>query len=67
METTIVSAQQFQQPLNPLVESLITCHNLEHPRSVTRRIRACLTLAGAAAAVLGLAVNQPRGDLLSLF
>jgi hypothetical protein len=28
-----------QQP-----ESLITIHNLEHPRSITRRIRPCLAL-----------------------
>ena len=57
-----MSTQQYQQPLNPLAESLITCHNLEHPRSVTRRIKACLTLAGAAAAaVLALAGNRSRG------
>jgi hypothetical protein len=37
---------------------LITVHNIEHPRSVTRRIRACLTLAGAAAAGV-LALQQP--------
>jgi hypothetical protein len=54
-----VSTQQYQQPHNPLTESLITCHNLEHPRSVTRRIKACLTLAGAAAAVLALASTSP--------
>jgi hypothetical protein len=53
--------QKYQQPLNPLAESLITCHNLEHPRSVTRRINACLTLAGAAAAVLALASTSPAG------
>jgi hypothetical protein len=56
-----VSTQQYPQPLNPLAESLITCHNLEHPRSVTRRIRACLTLAGAAATVLALASTSPAG------
>jgi hypothetical protein len=56
-----VSTQQYPQPLNPLAESLITCHNLEHPRAVTRRIKACLTLAGAAAAVLALASTSPPG------
>ena len=29
-------------------DNLITIHNLEHPRSVTRRIKAFLTLASAA-------------------
>jgi hypothetical protein len=56
-----VSTQQYQQPLNPLAGSLITCHNLEYPRSVTRRIKECLTLAGAAAAVLALAPTNPAG------
>jgi hypothetical protein len=41
---------------------MITIHNLEHPQSIARRIKACLTLAGAAAAaVLALAGNQSRG------
>ncbi|MDT5172640.1 MAG: hypothetical protein QOD02_6023 [Mycobacterium sp.] len=57
--------RQVQQPLNPVTQSLVTCHNLDHPdhpRSITRRIKACLTLAGAAAAaVLALAGNQSRG------
>jgi hypothetical protein len=56
-----VSTQEYQQPVNPLAESLTTCHNLEHPRSVTRRFKACLFLAGAAAAVLGLASTSPAG------
>jgi hypothetical protein len=57
-----VSMRQVQQPLNPVTQSLVTCHNLDHPRSITRRIKACLTLAGAAAAaVLALAGNQSRG------
>jgi hypothetical protein len=57
-----VSTQPYQQPLNPLAESLITCHNLVHPRSVTRRIKACLTLAGAATAVLAPASTSPVGS-----
>ena len=54
--------RQVQQPLNPVTPSLVTCHNLDHPRPITRRIKACLTLAAAAAAaVLALAGNQSRG------
>ena len=55
-----MSTQQYQQPHNPLTESLITCHNLEHPRSVTRRNQSAPDpLAGAAAAVLALASTSP--------
>ena len=44
-------------------ESLITFDNLEHPRSVIRRIKAGLTLAGAAAAgVLALAAASPAAN-----
>jgi hypothetical protein len=56
-----MSTQQFhQQPHKPLTESLITSNNLEHPRSITRRIKACVSLAGAAAGVLALAATSPR-------
>jgi hypothetical protein len=58
-----VSTQQFQQPLTPLTGSMITVHNLEHPRSVTRQIKACLTLAGvAAAAVLAMTATSPAAN-----
>jgi hypothetical protein len=44
-------------------ERLTTIHNLEHPRSVTRQIRAAMTLAGAAAAgVLALAAASPAAQ-----
>ena len=47
-----------QQP-----DRLITVHDLEHPRSVTRSIKACLTLAGAAAAgVFALAATSPAAN-----
>lgn len=50
-----MSTQQSLQP-----GSMITIHNLEHPRSITRPIKACLTLAGAAAAgVLAMTVTSP--------
>jgi hypothetical protein len=53
-----VSTQQSQQP-----ESLVTIHNLEHSRPMTRRIKACLTLAGAAAAgVLALTATSPAAQ-----
>jgi hypothetical protein len=51
-------AEKSKQP-----DRLITVQNLEHPRSVTRRIRACLTLAGAAAAgVLALTATSPAAN-----
>jgi hypothetical protein len=31
---------------------MVTIHDVEHPRSIMRRIKACLTLAGAAAAAV---------------
>jgi hypothetical protein len=44
-------------------ESLVTIYNLEHPRSLTRRIKACLTLAGAAAAgILALTATSPAAN-----
>ncbi|MGA8328630.1 MAG: hypothetical protein WB777_04990 [Mycobacterium sp.] len=50
-----MSTQQSEQ-----CESLITFQNLEYPRAITRGIRACLTLSGAAAAgVLALTVASP--------
>ena len=49
-----MSAEQPEQS-----ESLITIENLEHPRSITRRIRACLTLAGVGATGV-LAVTATR-------
>jgi len=53
-----VSTQQSEQS-----ESLITVQNLEHPRAITRGIKACLTLAGAAAAgVLALAATSPAAQ-----
>jgi hypothetical protein len=56
-----VSTQQPPPPLNLPAESLITNQNVEHPRSITRRIKACLTLAGGATVgVLALA-NQSGG------
>jgi hypothetical protein len=52
---TIASTQKSEQS-----ESLITVQNLEHPRAITRGIKACLRLAGAAAAgVLALTVTSP--------
>jgi hypothetical protein len=54
--SAIVSTQQ--------AEALVTIRNLEHPRSVTRCIRACLTLAGAAAAGV-LALTAVSGGLLA--
>ncbi len=49
------------QQLKP--DNLITIHNLEHPKSVTRRIKACLTLAGAAAAgILALTATSPAAN-----
>jgi hypothetical protein len=52
---TIVRTQQ--------AESLITIHNLEHPRSVTRCANAFLTLAGAAAVgVLALRATSPAAN-----
>jgi hypothetical protein len=42
---------------------MITILNVEHPRSITRRIRACLTLAGAAAiGVFALASVAPAAN-----
>ncbi len=47
-----------QQP-----DRLITVHDLEHPRSVTRSIKAGLTLAGVAAAgVFALAATSPAAN-----
>jgi hypothetical protein len=44
-------------------ESLITIHNLEHPRSVTRCAKAFLTLAGATAVgVLALTATSPAAN-----
>jgi len=47
----------------PQAKRLVTVENLEHPRSVTRGVKACLTLAGAAAAgVVALtAATSPAG------
>lgn len=62
-----MSTQQPPPPLNLPAESLITSQNVEQPRSITRRIKACLTLAGGATVgVLALAATSPA-DLLSLF
>jgi hypothetical protein len=53
--SAIVTTQQ--------AESLIAVHNLEYPRSVTRRIKAGLTLAGvAAASVLALMATSPAAQ-----
>jgi hypothetical protein len=42
---------------------MITIHDVEHPRSITRRIKACLTLVGAAAAgVLALTATSPAAN-----
>jgi hypothetical protein len=59
-----VSTQQPPPPLNLPAESLITNQNVEHPRSITRRIKACLTLAGGATVgVLALVeVDSARAD-----
>jgi hypothetical protein len=55
-----MTKQRPQQALNTSADSLITSHSVEHPLSMTRRIKVGLTLAGAAAAaVFALAANLP--------
>jgi hypothetical protein len=41
----------------------VTCHDVEHPHAIGRRLKAGLTLVGAAtAAVLALAAGSPEAN-----
>jgi hypothetical protein len=52
-EISIMSVDQVQHPL-------ITCHHVEHPHAIGRRVKAGLTLVGAAAAgVFALILTSP--------
>jgi hypothetical protein len=63
-EIFIMSADQVQHPL-------ITCHDVEHPHAIGRRVKAGLTFVGVAAAgVFALILTSPTptlvvGDLFS--
>jgi hypothetical protein len=62
-EISIMSTQPHRQHLDLLPKSLVTCHDVEHPHAIGRRLKAGLTLVGAAtAAVLALAAGSPEAN-----
>jgi hypothetical protein len=59
-EISIMSTQPDRQPVDRSPKTLVSTHDVEHPHAVGRRVKAALTLVGAAAAgVLALILTSP--------
>jgi hypothetical protein len=59
-EISIMTTQPHRHHFDLPLKSLVTSHDVEHPRAIGRRIKAGLTLVGAAAAgVLALILTSP--------